>query len=246
MFCHTPPLSIRVHRRWPQSTHRHHSWVPHEHPLLRTLHLIWPFLTSPDRATCRRVSSAFCLGPYGTSLSFNPPWPVFRRRRWGFGKVTTGRSLSHDQPSPYLIIHFAWSFLSVTDRKTLLQFPLLRRYASSVSLRAFGSTSPTPCSRRDNPYDSFGRTGVPQRHRASTLRFRLWRLWPLALIALHQPFPRLEPGVRILPWGQMPNTPSVAAPCGRRTMLSHLHGGHSSSSHLHQRAVRVAGTRSLQ
>ena len=71
-----------------------------------------------------------------TSLS--KPWQPIRKRRWGFGKASTDRTLAHDRPNPHSMIHYAWTFLTPQDRRQAMRaFPQWRSYAE---LRHFAGT----------------------------------------------------------------------------------------------------------
>ena len=59
------------------------------------------------------------------------PWSPIRRRRWGFGKVSKDRGLSHDRVNPRSMIHFAWKFLTPAERRIAMEaFPQWKSYAA--------------------------------------------------------------------------------------------------------------------
>jgi len=59
------------------------------------------------------------------------PWSPIRRRRWGFGKVSKDRGLSHDRVNPRSMIHFAWKFLTPAERRLAMEaFPQWKSYAA--------------------------------------------------------------------------------------------------------------------
>ena len=66
------------------------------------------------------------------------------RRHRGRGRSLAGISSSHDQPSSELIIHFAWDYITVSDRKALCaasptfgSYARLRLAASSKPIAAY-------------------------------------------------------------------------------------------------------------
>ena len=48
-----------------------------------------------------------------------PPASHHKRQRHGFGRDSSKVSATHSTPSPYLLVHFAWEFLSRTERTIL-------------------------------------------------------------------------------------------------------------------------------
>ncbi len=100
------------------------------------------------------------LGPAYGPLWFYRPWSPHRRRRWGFGIPTTGRSACHETPSPYTAIHFAWVFLAPQDRYEATQtcaewylYHQLRLTAVTTSLTPLRVTRAAPGSPTDLPRD---------------------------------------------------------------------------------------------
>ena len=77
---------------------------------------------------------------YGdTRLS--PPGRHLRRQRHGFGRDTDKVSSTHSTPSPYLRIHYAWDFLSPSDRRSageaspyIEAYAHMRQKSASVSI----------------------------------------------------------------------------------------------------------------
>ena len=105
---------------------------------------VWvdPFLTPHDQTTMTSLNRSFHLGPTFGPLWFYRPWSPHRRRRWGFGLPSSSRSATHEDPSPYTALHFAWTFLDPQDRflatKTCAewyQYHQLRYKAVTTSLK---------------------------------------------------------------------------------------------------------------
>ena len=69
--------------------------------------------------------------------SVAPYHDVQYRRYRGFRKRSTARSTSHDVPSPFWLMHKAWSFLEPANRKAMcITHPAMMSYAS-LRLDAF-------------------------------------------------------------------------------------------------------------
>ena len=62
-------------------------------------------------------SRVVIVAPCNTALT--PPMTILRRQRRGFGCDSGTIECSHKTPSPYLLLHFAWDFLSKNERKLL-------------------------------------------------------------------------------------------------------------------------------
>ncbi len=100
------------------------------------------------------------LGPEFGPLWFYRPWSPHRRRRWGFGTPTSGRSTCHEAPPPYTVIHYAWVYLDPNDRyeatHTCAEWALyhqLRLHAVTTSLRPLRVTRAAPGNRTKLPKD---------------------------------------------------------------------------------------------
>jgi hypothetical protein len=141
-FRHTPRRSLSVHTRWPRSLEAQAKFTTN----LITLSDVWiwidPFLTQVDKTSMSTLNRSYHLGPTFGPLWFYRPWSPHRRRRWGFGLPSIGRSATHEEPSPYTALHFAWVFLEPLDRlnatKTCAvwyQYHKLRYKAVTMSLK---------------------------------------------------------------------------------------------------------------
>ena len=105
------------------------------------------FLPSSER--CRLAD---VLPWYGPSHLF-PPKDSMARRFYGCGKDNPDVSTRHSTPSGFLLIHFAWSFLSDEDRLRLglLVSPVFRLYgrlrmrASTYDISPLWLDKPPPC-----------------------------------------------------------------------------------------------------
>lgn len=129
-----------------------------------TFHDVWvwvePFLVPKDTRSVEHTSKTFHLGSRYSSLHLTKPWQPDRRRRWGFGKTSKDRTLSHDTPHLESLIHFAWPFLTPMDREKATRvcpvwdlYPSLRKKACLLPVselhRPRGTTVPTTlCPRR--------------------------------------------------------------------------------------------------
>ena len=73
----------------------------------------------------------------------NRPWQPNRRRIWGFGRVTSDRSCTHDVVNPISMIHYAWNFLTPQDRRQAMKaIPKWRKYADLRRIACSLSVAP--------------------------------------------------------------------------------------------------------
>lgn len=71
-----------------------------------------------------------------------PPWPPLRNRVFGARKRNPLLGARHDRPSPFLIYHHCWAFLSPDDRQHLgMAYPIMLDYAKLRSSVASESVS---------------------------------------------------------------------------------------------------------
>ena len=82
------------------------------------------------------------------------PASPFYRRYHGFGRVVKGRSATHDKPSIFLMVHFAWKFLLPIDRCMLAaihpafgSYAALRASAMSADISKLLQPRPPPSDR---------------------------------------------------------------------------------------------------
>lgn len=95
-------------------------------------HFIFPlctrFLTAHDCQSVNCVARRF-HSTLGDTFLF-PPVPPLARRFTGCGREVPAAQTSHRSPSPFVLGHWAWDFLSVSDRKCLIvASPLFAIYA---------------------------------------------------------------------------------------------------------------------
>jgi hypothetical protein len=115
-FSHTPPSTVRGRARWPISLES--QAIPmDQRPCLQDI-LIWvqPYLETWERQKLRCTAVEHSLGPDYGPLWFYRPWSPNRRRRWGFGIPSTTRTVVNDTPPPHIGIHFAWRYLTPSER----------------------------------------------------------------------------------------------------------------------------------
>lgn len=124
-FLNRAASSGRCHRR--NSPHLTASRTPLPATIVA---LVLPFLSARDQVSLQLTHSSF-PGLWGDTCIFPPGTGTYRRRRFGFGKLSPLLSTSHSgEPSPYLLFHLAWSWLTVPDRRIAAEaLPLLRQYA---------------------------------------------------------------------------------------------------------------------
>jgi hypothetical protein len=77
------------------------------------------YLATTDQRSLALVSIYLWKGARYGPLWITRPWEPYRRRKWGFGTPSVGRSTSHNGASPIMFIHFAWPFLSAVDQRQL-------------------------------------------------------------------------------------------------------------------------------
>ena len=56
---------------------------------------------------------------YGDTSTLAPPLTMLSRQRHGFGRDSKSINCEHLTPSPYLMVHYAWDFLSTTEKITM-------------------------------------------------------------------------------------------------------------------------------
>ena len=86
-----------------------------------------------DRASASalRWASPHFHHQWGDSRLFPPSPSCYRRRRFSFRKASPLLSTAHSLSSPYFLVHLAWDWLSVTDRRSLASaMPTIANYAN--------------------------------------------------------------------------------------------------------------------
>jgi hypothetical protein len=115
-FRHTPPSTVRGRHRWPLSLD-HQAFPTTSTPcLIDVLIHVDPYLEPDTQTRVRCVAKIYSLGPEYGPLWFYRPWSPNRRRRWGFGTPHKDRTVVADAPLPHSFIHFAWPYLTPTER----------------------------------------------------------------------------------------------------------------------------------
>jgi hypothetical protein len=99
---------------------------------LRILPIIFPRLDAEQQARVltlgQTIEHALTCGFFPISPLANPG--ILRTKKWGRPKA--GLAAAHDCPSPLLICHFSWTFLTDTDRAALVcTSPPMHEYAAS-------------------------------------------------------------------------------------------------------------------
>jgi len=82
-------------------------------------------------ASALRWASPHFHHQWGDSRLFPPSPSCYRRRQYGFEKASPLLSTAHSSLSPYFLVHLAWDWLSVTDRRSLASaMPTIANYAT--------------------------------------------------------------------------------------------------------------------
>ena len=90
---------------------------------------VFPYLSVDDQASLQQAHPRF-HPMWGDSRLFPPGPGSYRRRRFGFGKVLPLLSTRQTQPSPYVMAHLLWDWLSASERCVLAgALPPMRPYA---------------------------------------------------------------------------------------------------------------------
>ena len=124
----TPPRTF-----WPLSSGAMGATIlnsPHRQlpPSIATL--VFRFLDRASANALRRVSPHF-HHQWGDSRLFPPSPSCYSCRQYGFEKASPLLSTAHSSLSPYFLVHLAWDWLSVTDRRSLLSaMPTIANYAT--------------------------------------------------------------------------------------------------------------------
>ena len=172
---------------WPLSSAELHATVSFGISLPASIvALVLPFLPARDQVSLQQTHTSF-HALWGDTCLFPPGPGTYCRRRSGFGKSSPLLSTSHSgAPSPYLLVHLAWSWLTVSDRCTTAEaLPLLRQYGQLrraavhldlSSLRAARLATDTSPICKDRAYHGGS---------ASSHQLPLWGLCTLAARRVH-------------------------------------------------------------
>eukprot|EP00980_Cylindrotheca_fusiformis_P018620 scaffold6176_cov173-Cylindrotheca_fusiformis.AAC.4 len=111
-------------------------------------------------------------GPFWLSR----PWPPIRKRLWGFGRLSAQRSCAHDRPNFRMAPHFAWPFLTSSERfKLMVAHPFWFLYAALRRRAVLCSVAPLRLPRsKENPDPAVSEGLSMSRavlHSAALLRF---------------------------------------------------------------------------
>jgi hypothetical protein len=144
---------MAIHKRWPLCLEAQAKPATDSVTLVDIWIWIHPFLDVVTQGILLcSLMNAHQLGPGFGPLWFYRPWSPHRRRRWGFGIPTSGRSTRHEMPSPYAAIHYTWVFLDPHDRykatkvceEWALYHQLRLQQAVTTSLRQLRVTREAP------------------------------------------------------------------------------------------------------
>jgi hypothetical protein len=91
------------------------------------------------------------MGVLCSHLWLTRPWPPLRRRRYGFGRISSARSATTTAPTFHHIFHHAWLSLSPVERRTcqricpeLLRYSYQRVHAATTSVACLWTSRPSP------------------------------------------------------------------------------------------------------
>ena len=152
-YSHIPPGSITGRARWP-GTHDSQSY-PATATAVPTLPDVWVHvqssLSAADRHTLHQVAIAFSHGSICSPLWLTRPWQPHRRRRYGFGAVSSARSATTDCPTIFHVFHQTWPFLLPVERRrcqqsssALLHYSFQRVHAAVTSIASLRAPRPSP------------------------------------------------------------------------------------------------------
>jgi len=118
-------------------------------PSIATLVFRFRFLDRASASALRPASPHF-HHQWGDSRLFPPSPSCYRRQRYGFGKAPPLLSTAHSLSSPYFLVHLAWDWLSVTDRRslasampTIADYATLRAAATHLDLSSLQASRPS-------------------------------------------------------------------------------------------------------
>ncbi|GKZ00904.1 hypothetical protein MPSEU_001042100 [Mayamaea pseudoterrestris] len=103
---------------------------------------VWKFLDPLDVMHLRQVNPFHNHPIYGSTVILPLDNRIHWRRMFGWGKASIDISSSHDAPSPHLLTHLAWGYLTARERHniaTALNDDTTHRYAT---LRHHAVTTP--------------------------------------------------------------------------------------------------------
>ena len=94
---------------------------------------IFAFLDESDTRALKQAYP-YLHEKYGDTSTLAPPTTILRRQRYGFGRDSKSINCVHLTPSPYLMVHYGWDFLS-TDEKILLGEKISPYFSAYASMR---------------------------------------------------------------------------------------------------------------
>ena len=110
-----------------------------------------PFLPRPARAAISTLNSSFSYGVICSPLWITRPWPPLRRRRYGFGKISSERSATTTAPTFLHIFHHLWPHLLPIDRfnchrscLATLRYSFQRVHSALTPISSLRATRPSP------------------------------------------------------------------------------------------------------
>ena len=131
-FRHTPPPTVK--NRWPGDGDWQHFPVDQRGVAFMDVAVSIQASGFLDPTDVERLGMAhpdLVANSLVLDTWISKPWSPIRRRRWGFGKVSKDRGLSHDRVNPRSMIHFAWKFLTPAERRLAMEaFPQWKSYAA--------------------------------------------------------------------------------------------------------------------
>ena len=113
--------------------------------------LLRPFLDTQSRQSLSLLNRDWRHWQLFGDCPIARPAVPYRRRLLGFGKVNPHLHIRHVSPSPYLVLHFVWEFLSFSDRRRVAEasppfeaYARLRRSTATVAIGGLRAPRPPP------------------------------------------------------------------------------------------------------
>jgi hypothetical protein len=152
-FSHVPPSWVLGCRQWPG---RGESQSHLDSYRSLTLHDVWvhlqAFLDSSARLAVSTLAPSFSYGVLCSPMWITRPWKPYRRRRWGFGRISSDRSVTTDRPTLFHIFHHLWPFFTARDRWSsqrasphLLRYSFQCLHAATTSVAVLRAPRAPPC-----------------------------------------------------------------------------------------------------
>jgi hypothetical protein len=110
------------------------------------------FLDSSDRLSIASLGWSFSVEVLCSHMWLTRPWLPYHRRKWGFGRISSDRSVTTDSPTLFHVFHHLWSFFTPKDRRSnqraspqFLCYSFQHFHAVTTSVAVLRASRDAPC-----------------------------------------------------------------------------------------------------